>query len=420
MKTVTLVTLAFLCTITGYGQVDTIDISKYRLPDFKFQTLQIDGNINQRMNTDFEETVHNYSIQPRGSYFFQENTTSRQRFISASSSGSYISRRTITSQRENNTALRLNYSHTDLYHREKSYIEVAPRIFSSYTNNVERRSLDAFGEIFIGFGKGRIEDVRDMTIAYFTIKSMRNNGILKRDLSQEEMESLATIITQARNQRLLDFRIMRINEIERIDSIFRKNDWVHNFGPKYFTALYDIRYFGITNIRNNGNRWSIGILPSAEYLYSRSKEFMISSDLSVLGLGPSVRYISSRPISVKWQRDVSVTGEYIFSKEFRDESANLTSRDAILNARISYGYFPNTRTNMSFAFNTSGRWRDAGSVNFYNLNAGITANVNYFISPYVRLRGSFRTDYSFSDNRFRDAVNGLSEQFNATLTYFIF
>ena len=92
----------------------------------------------------------------------------------------------------------------------------------------------------LGLGFGRIEDVTDARQAIYMLEALHKNGVLSRQLSNEEVVALAQKISSEKNKRFFDSRLHKIDEISAVDSFFVASKALSKNDASYFTALYDM------------------------------------------------------------------------------------------------------------------------------------------------------------------------------------
>lgn len=307
-------------------------------------------------------------------------------------------------------------------------------------NNVFSSNLS----LKLGIGKGRIEDVRDARQAIYIIQELQKKNILKRSLTNDEVNALTEQITLVKNQRYLDYRIQLADEISKVDSFLVANDFVEKANTAlYFTSLYDKWLYGDRDLREAGSYIKGGVAPQYYFTENRGRTsymtdtyidmYRTKSIESYYGAAVYVDYRYEKPMSLAWQssfRASASSGLYKY-RSFDDDFYKT-------NVNVSYklGYYPNTRTYISGTVSQDFNWnRESYHIDddYYTLaerqrhtsvsQTRLSASAYYYLSPQLRLFGQCdlslsRYDAGGYSEPIKDKYPATSFQFG--LTYAIF
>lgn len=447
----------FIC----FAQEADFKLDSYINPDFKRKEL--DFNLNSAGNfykmSDSKNNSLSGDIGLR--YDFVSNSEKEQAHTFGSFSGGVGS----TSEELSNSR---TASTGFIFTREafqfvkgKTFLEISPRMFVRYNYNKEEKDHYYYGTfndtsviapyyrknnnlssnilLKLGIGKGRIEDVGDARQAMFILQELQKKNLLKRILTNDEVNALTEQITLVKNQRYYDYRIQLIDEISTVDSFLVANDFVDKANSAlYFTTIYDKWVYGDRDRREAGSYIKGGIAP--EYSFSEDRQVY---DL-VTGLFTGRRkynyidsyYGASLYVDYKYEKPLTLTLQSSFNVGLSSGIYKRRNYDNNLyrtNANINYtlGYYPNTRTYVSGGISQLLFWDRMSSdyngfvenrKDWVTSNTTLSATGYYFLSPQLRLFGRCDVSYrvysgDYSDNM-HDSYPATSFQFG--LSYAIF
>jgi len=282
----------------------------------------------------------------------------------------------------------------------------------------------------VGIGYGRIENVEDARQAIYIANALSKKRILTRNLSTEELFDLSQQISTVKNKRFLDSRLHLIDEITTIDSFFVKNDLLSNNGAAYFTTLYDMWQYGALFSRKSGYEISFVAFPYYTYNYLKNTPKVQDETTHYpqhrTFLETDLTFNYEKPVKLNWQHSVVVVSAAVFPEKEK-ESNSLYSNLKLLetSAQYSLGYYPNTRTNIQGTVGQQIRKiMYENDYNYTNYITRLSVNINYYISPYFRITGSYGINYQHYLNKYNDPEyyknNNFSTSFNIHLIYSIF
>jgi hypothetical protein len=357
-----------LASLFSFSQVEDYDLSKYKLPDIKRHQLDFEfrssgQNSSSKYfieNENYSDTIKDSNNRFTGNYnlgySFYQNTKNIQSSIYAYTYGNYSKtkqdRINYSSQDiysfYNNVAL--NYDLKYFFTSTNWFVTAAPQFNINYNDYNNRQSesdwkdLTTSSYIKIGGGIGRIEQVQDFRHAILLIEEFDKRGVSKRNVTEEEMIELSTLISQLKNQRFFDYRKQKEAELVALDSFFIDKGIVDEKSIQYYTGLEDIWSYGGLQIRESGNQVLLSIAPgySFDKNYDDSENNINENMLMYYNLS----FVSKNPISIKWQTNYEVGLNHVYFKRLQQQNDNMgeKSYDSRVFVNGQVGYYPNTRT----------------------------------------------------------------------------
>lgn len=464
----TLITLGILisCASICFSQDSDYQLSSYVNPHFKRKAL--DFGLNSSGN--FNKTTVDKNNSLAGSldlkYDLVSNSEKEQAHTYGYLSGAAGSTsRELDNQRKASTQFSLTREAFQFF-RTKTFFELSPTVGLNYQyskaeeddhyygifNNYVLRGPyynkdNAFStnvSVKLGIGKGRIENVGDARQAIFIIQELQKKNILKRTLTNDEVNALTEQITLVKNQRYLDYRIQLTNEISKVDSFLVANDFVDKANTAlYFTSLYDKWVYGDRDRRESGSYIKGGVSPQYSFRENSNRtsfmtDFYTGIDRtksidSYYGAAVYVDYRYEKPMNLAWQssfRASASSGLYKY-RSFDDDFYKTN-----VNASYKLGYYPSTRTYISGTISQLFNWtRESyhSDDNYFNLvdkqrhtsisYTNLSVAAYYYLSPQLRLFGQCdfslsRYDWGADSEVIKDKYPATNFQFG--LTYAIF
>ncbi|HLO60619.1 MAG TPA: hypothetical protein VK179_17850 [Bacteroidales bacterium] len=466
----TLILSFFMLLFSGmmYSQFREFNLSDFKLPDIKRQRL--DMNLNLTMNNRFdnnhvESLSHDkfnvWRLANTDNFFYgsYKNTAKLQSEQSYSLNFEPLwSRQKTESYKNTNFQLNTDISISSInrkYFSGKLFFEPDFQFSASYENDkvtsttqTDKTITDyASVEIPLLIGKGRIEQVQDARLAIYILEDLNKQGRLSHTPDNSEILEFASFIAILKNERYFDYRLKRIEEIEKIDSFMQVKNWISKPDAAYFTTVYDNWEYADGPIRNSGKRISGGVIP--EFSFSRYyllHDFELDpddeSDSRTTGGGISaiVKYNSAKPVSLYWQRDWDADLSYSFGRTWDNEKitdSKYNYNQHWINSNIDYslGYYPNSRTNFNVDLGLEGtlmfsKYSDyhVEKASGYIISPFLSLRANYYVSPQLRLSAYYNTGYSYSNidrtfipySKLYSKVNSLYQNMNISFTYSFF
>ena len=242
-------------------------------------------------------------------------------------------------------------------------------------------------------GWGRLYEGRYAATAMNIVGELRNSGLIEREPSYDEELALTELVYQYRQKHAIDSRLRRIEALDSIISYLHERGIIADPGPYGHLLIQDVwDYFGSRQSRQFG--WTV--TGGVSYDYSKRK-YQSDSDrtrylihtlhhpdsagaVDTLGYIDTIEYIStslsdissspalvvrgrySRPLSLKWQLDVSAGCKFFFDAYESHQRREITQRtdytdyyDLYLSVQAEYTYDMRTRITLLAAFDTPNR-----------------------------------------------------------------
>lgn len=306
------------------------------------------------------------------------------------------------------------------YFRPDRYFGADVSAYTAYTesrlqtlNNeqlIERLGYGISGAV--RYGIGRIEPIDDVFLAQFMADDMRANGVLKEDLTQDELFELGRIMADARNRRIFDFRRQRIFELTQLSNWFAAKGIDAKDNILFFTTLADNWLYSFFNTRSSGRRFSVGLAPEYSALHDDDNQLLPNQ---TLGLSLEAEYLRTRPANQFWQWDYRIaltSGIKDFKRPVNILNAPNTLFSTGLSASVSMGYYPSSRTfikataalSPGYAFSLD-PVRSAGTPgDAFLIQPSLSFIGNYFLDYRTRIGFNLHTDYRYSSSTLLDPL----------------
>jgi len=436
-----------LLSLHSYSQVENFDISKYKLPDIKRQQLDFSFNSAGENSSTFliyesenlTDTLKrdNNTFLGGGNlaYSYYRNTRRIQANVNASIYGSYSKSKHDGNniygidRSDINNSLSFVYDLKYFFEPKNWFVTTEPVFNYSYMgqkNNLTEnnwKNVQTTGSLKIGGGKGRIEQVQDFRHAVLLIQEFEKRGVSNRNVTENEIIELSTLISELKNRRFFDYRKQKQAELVALDSFFVNTGIIDEKGISYFVGLEDIWSFGGLQIRESGKQIMLSFTPEYYYQNSYNKEDEKKENANEnLSLNFNLGFVSKNPISLKWQADYEGGIRHTYYNQLQQRNDNTAEKiyesNAYLNGQV--GYYPNTRTNFNLNGNLSLGNRSDEIVfdnEKYSAAFQIATSGYYYISE--RLRLGYTVRYSGSEvGIFNNEVeNTYHKSLNYTLNF---
>ena len=405
---------------------DSYNLGSYKTPDIKrssldfqfysngeFATNQLNKDaylLNGMVNTEFRNYVNNRRFIGEQVFDFGIQGNS-------ASSG------TTDNDKLRSFSLNTSYSNSSkFYNSDKSFWKIggnASLMFSNYKHNdaSANKTLQFNIAPQLGIGWGRIEPVQDARQAVYILDELSKKGVITTHLSDDEVNRFAQVISSVKNKRFLDSRLHLIDEVSKVDSFLVYNGYVQESGAKYFTTLYDYWMYGCSFNRDAGSEISAEIIPQ----YSYSKQYGYNTWADNKGVSAKISYQYEKPVNLYWQRSAfaSVTANYNHYKLHNEFDNTYDSRWGNVAAGYSFGYYPNSRTNLNLGIEESLLLNDEDKIRYRSLT-NLALSAYYYISPQFRLSGNASLTYDKTNSTGMDYSNKWMGNYSLTLTYSFF
>ena len=445
--------LMALCATSALGQeaYKNYDIGSYRLPDITRNELDFSLKSNgefydytQSSNTssidgNFDATFNRY----RNARTFRGTQEAIFRF-----SGSH--NKDNDGEKRGSYNVGLSYNNSSRFYGddyEGLFFETGGRAFFSYYRDklsgtaayqTKLKSGDIVLALPLRMGKGRIERVEDARQAIYILENLAKRRVLSRELTGEEIDAFARVISAVKNKRFFDARLQMIDEVTAVDSFLVASGALASGGAAYFTTLYDYWMYGDLFERKSGTEISGGVTPSFGYsryespiLFDSGIVDLYESRRRMPSISADVRFDFERPLNLYWQNSawVSLSGKYLLEKYWEKDQGDIRSDrkeknyQARLAGRYAFGYYPNSRTNINLGIEETLGWdkydylADDGS--FLSVNTSLALDLYYYFSPQFRLAVNGLLVHYYEDRANSDYSRWLGN-LTLTLTYSLF
>lgn len=447
----TIVTLCILgATLSGFTQDKNFDLTKYKFPDYKRHELEFNFNsngngtsrkveypdyLNNGTHTNYVSSSYNSLTNSMLSYTYYFLSRKRIDYLNSSFSGNY----NYSSSTESNNKLKdnhlsfdyaLNGSRTLYLTEDKFFVEGLAnlRFNQNYSRSKvndqlqpKNRYTDMDFLVGAGIGTGRMEIVSDLWQSHFILEKLRKEKLLSKELTNENVYEFAYLSSSLKNKRFFDSRLRKIDELQSLDSLLHKQGLVNESDIGYFTLLNDYWSYGNFPQRQSGRVLKFWISP--EYAKAYNNDAPKSYNPHKTSLISNVSFDCRKQLNLYWERRVSISLSY---EAVLDKSGiyytSYQKYNLSPNLNFGFGFYPDSRTSISayagysghnqFISNTTAElpkeWINSLFINFEGY---------YYISPQLRLNGSFRLSYT--DKGYQSSDN-LYSQYNLGLSYAIF
>lgn len=446
--------LMALCATSALGQeaYKNYDIGRYRLPDITRNKL----DFSLKSNGEFHDYTQSSSINSIDGNFGV--TFDRYRNARTFRGTQVASFNFSGSHDKNNDGVKtgsytvgLSYSNSSRFYGddyEGLFFETGGRALFSYYrykysgtaayHQTKTKSGDIVLALPLRMGKGRIERVEDARQAIYILENLAKRKVLSRELTGEEIDAFARLISTMKNKRFFDARLQMIDEVTAVDSFLVASGALASGGAAYFTTLYDYWMYGDLFERKSGTEISGGVTPSFGYsryespiLFDSGIVDLYESRRRMPSISADVRFDFERPLNLYWQNSawVSLSGKYLLEKYWEKDQGDIRSDrkeknyQARLAGRYAFGYYPNSRTNINLGIEETLGWdkydylADDGS--FLSVNTSLALDLYYYFSPQFRLAVNGLLVHYYEDRANSNYTRWLGN-LTLTLTYSLF
>ncbi|MFT4602752.1 MAG: hypothetical protein ACI857_002939 [Arenicella sp.] len=417
MKVKKLILATVLLTAASlYGQVPKDFIKDYKAPDFKLRYLDLalSGRSAGKESQSVGTTGTTSSMWGRATQGWISNNQKYQGNFRVHSSffGALKTDSTFALPRTGFSVTTSGshrwYKNSALYigFHENSILSLISW-FNQKDIDIDRHFLSLNLNPALSLGFGRVEYVSFARQTIDVNRLLERSGRLKNSLDKESATILANRLTELNYKRGYDPRLLRIWQLEQLDSTLSSLDVVTKQDMRYMAALSDAFVFANSSQRLSGFRMEWGLAQQFTAILSNSNTDLFSDNYFSGGYVSLNAYI---PSSYAFQHDVGVSvlagGEYDLETE--GEFRMWT------NAHYVFGWYPNTRTSLksSLAYNVS--VRDNG---FISGDSRLALDFNYYISPRTRFNvsGAISSNENYIRHNFLNIPSGFLArgQFNS-------
>ncbi len=472
-KYLSTVVFILLISETLFAQLDSFNLSNYKLPLIKRSQLDLNIDLNGMNNFSKHEIednssytqsilhLSNYTDLGYSSYKNNERLQSDQYYsIGLTPEFSKNITNDTTTDKDFYMSSNMNVmSNNRFYYKNQFFFESDIFFYGNIMKrNTDTESSDTHSEgnrTYIAIqlpllvGKGRIEQVQDARLAIYILEELQKEGRISRVPDEEEILEFTALISKIKSERFFDSRIKKMYEIEQVDSFLQARDIATLPDARYFTTVYDNWNYASGPFRESGKRISTGIVPVFSYEISYDKiddpyyGVFKQKDRNIsCGMKFQVIYTSAKPVNLHWQRNWSLNASYGYQKRWEndlilDENDDLNIQD--LEGRFNYdlGFYPNSRTDFTARFALEiarSRLKETShsettKIRYFDVTPLFSWAMHYYISPQVRLNVTYSsryiydiedTKYDYQQEFMYNERNAFQQSLNAGFVYSFF
>lgn len=398
-----LTTILSLSLCSFLSAQNQMDYTKYLYPDVRRSALDVTlYTFGQNTGAKFSEQtkVNSSGFTCRGSFLYSLLANDRRLQQIQNFSGNLLYDFEKTSftnfpneNRETEFSLFLAYNNTQRnYSPNNNYDEIYYGVFSNlYSRRLDEQKRNDLYTVASGgyrIGTGRIEPADEIFQAQFIMDDLAQKGLLV-DKSQDGLFALGQLLAVQRQRRLLDSRVLYVNQLESISQWLAAN--TENFEDINFatTAIVtsDNWLYNQFNNRAIGSRQSVGL--DVRYNLYSNLEGRIT-DLYQLGLYGEI--YQTKPKNKHLHTSSLILGGVIYNNGnlLTSRTLPIKSVNPFFNGAYKVGYYPVSRTALTLTGSVSAQANMPQNGNGFGalLRPEVIFGTQYFIN----YRTSFRAD----------------------------
>ncbi|PWJ44013.1 hypothetical protein [Sediminitomix flava] len=451
------------------AQESNLKLSDYQYPNLKRRTLDTEIDFNNRYlkkydSEDYTEfSLRRFTLDNKTKYSYSHNTSSRQQQLDIffNQKLDFLNNKWEYSEgnfEESINKDRLYNADFNLYLVNRFFLNAKTFYELNFTSNINIydnlwiyggsedenfiRKVNTYIYIPLKIGKGRIEQIQDVSHAAFILKALSEVGV-SSNFGENHVQEFATLLTGLKNKRLLNHRKNELDELEIIDSFLESKDISKNDTMKYYYILKDMWSYGNLPVRKNGLGYALFVTPGYNYQeeYQAGRydgpPYTLKANYLLLNFGAEVTY--EHPINLNWQNiiEAKIRGSILNGKKEYftfdgDNYSQITQPNISLHFAQKYAYYPNLRAYFELGYSAdyikfipSSELDEKNRLDFNEegVQARIFANFNYFLSPELKLSVISVADYQWMDSEnyipidFNHPVNTVTSISNSSYTY---
>jgi len=377
------------------------DLNKYARPDFERYSLDATpffaGSIGKQSNSN--SSFRNVRLNGDLIYTAVKNSRKWQQFnrieltpdLSFSEDGSRIS-------------LRTDFDvDTRYFLKPRRYLafyaggNVASTLYQNRLASEPKSSVAISSINDFGVGFGRMESLRDVVHISRIFDLLKQDGVLLKELTEEDLFAITDTVALLKNKRFFDFRLQRIRELESLLNVLYEMGYIANDDFRTAVILADAYdYEQVSQLFETGQ--SMEFLIGRDMQYSDQGGFFSSDDLRL-----TLSFLKSKVNGKYW------LGRYSASTKLRYRRADDVSGGQdryIVNIGLGYQwrYTPTNRVvfnwNNRIDYDYDLRKRTlSDDIKSQGLSVRSTYNISYYVSPEIRLSGIVSGDLGYDSNQ---------------------
>jgi hypothetical protein len=407
--------------IYPYSQDSSLVEANYRY------SFYLSGNLNTYQNTpEFQKESYLYITASIYNSTYKKDDKLDTKYLSTSPSGYYHleNRRYFHKHFFFEFGYLLDYQ----YSRSKDY-------FSDQNNSgylkIQDQKHTVNTNLPLKFGIGRIEQVQDARHAIYLFDELAKIKRIAPAKTDKEIIEFAEQISRLKNKRVLDYRLKRMNDIVTLDSFLIAKNYVLKSDAPYFTTLDDFWAYGNGPVRYSGTRLS-GVIIPGYYQYNNhhttNRDYIVNTkyNFSAFVLNGGFELKHEVPMNLLWQNSIQLNcyAGFINGKIYDKPNAdtNMSIQNTNLQTGFSHtiGFFPNTRTSMTFQyeaeylhlFDKSKPINALQSLDGEAFRASANLSIRYYISPRFTINFSTDTRYLWQDSKNNKTIQSEYNYYN--------
>jgi hypothetical protein len=452
-----------------HGQFDSISLARYKLPDIKRKQLdfQFNGSLNHSNEMPNKDLYMNGSgtlSMTYNSFTNRQNYQGNQNVYCSLSPYFYESKQQSYHYRSSSFRSALNFTSRNRFYLQDLFfaeVNISAGLGTNSDDNIrrwydpggaltqrnedesKRLNLNASMPLLVGYG--RIEPVEDARLAVYILEDLEKLGRLSRTPNQEEIMELASLISTKKNERVLDSRIKKIEEVKTIDAFLQQKGLINQADGAYFTSLNDNWDYSAGPVRYSGYRVYAGVEPGIIPIFTNSTSLNLDGTLDTifssesdmftrdLQLDGVLGFQYNKPINLSWQFSCGADIHYARENEFyKDRIADSETKSRMAGLRpqqyIQAGFYPNSRTYSTWQLamdehwikdynwnETAEEWTGQGMDTEIHLN--FSWQFYYYISPQLRLSGSYNLQLQRQEYDYEGPGDTHSSLFSNNLSF---
>lgn len=472
----TFLSLSLICLCIAIAKATTaqdltFDLKNYKTTDYQRQSLDItfstnnSSSTNDIQNTDTsnvvvtEQKTSNFNSSIKSNPSYNRVSVSRDKvqndFINMNLENDYysskITKEIPAGKHPSNKRETLKFGINAGSSTEKYYSK-SPKRFLEYggsvglgenyysTRNVTDTTVHEYSSnkiplslrLTLGHGHGRLENIEDAVEALYILNELKEKGITTKTVSEEDIRQFADCITKIKQERFFDERLYRQKSMTGLVNKLLELGLIDKESISTFNTIADYHYFAGFYPRYSGNVLKYNAEPFVNYTFRSSEPNDYREWAFTKGVTLNVLYNSETPVSLKWQKSLTLSAKYSIQDEkskYKGGGNDWTNRDneptQTYGASASYAlnYQPNTRTSMGAA--GYGSFYHSDLYKYSNLNVGVSGHVKYYISERLKFNINLQLYYYDSSSNSSDEMassntNGITSNLNAGFTYSLF
>ena len=246
-----------LCATSALGQeaYKNYDIGSYRLPDITRNELDFSVNSEGKFSDMSESDVVSGSIMGNFDVTFNRYRNARTfrgtQQASVALSGQYAKDQQEAKTR--NYDVGLYYTNSSRFYGDDyeglffetggkaSFLAEGTKRFGDGADQPRNNTSKVLElSVSLRVGKGRIERVEDARQAIYILENLAKRRVLSRELTGEEIDAFARVISAVKNKRFFDARLRLIDEVTAVDSFLVASGALASGGAAYFTTRWPL------------------------------------------------------------------------------------------------------------------------------------------------------------------------------------